>query len=257
MARPRSGCAESDVPYPDTAMTVRELPAEMRPREEFLRRGASNVSDDVLLAILLRSGTAGKNVIDLARDLLRTCGGLGAIARASHEEILARRIQGLGPVKAMELAAALELGRRAAGLQPAAEPPAVRDPAAAARVIHPLTHALQQEVFWTLLLDTKNRLIGQPIEASRGLLDASPVHPREVFSRAIRHGAAAVILAHNHPSGDPTPSAEDLRVTRQLIEASRVLGIRVLDHIIVGRPSDIQPGYLSLRDKGLVSFDGV
>jgi DNA repair protein RadC len=209
------------------------------------------------VAIILRSGKRGRNVIDLARDLLRAAGGLGALSRASHEEILAHHIAGLGPVKAMELAAALELGRRAAGQQPAAEPPSVRDPAAAARLIHPLTHALQQEVFWTLLLDTKNRLIGQPVEASRGLLDASPVHPREVFSKAIRHGAAAVILAHNHPSGDPTPSPEDLRVTRQLIEASRVLGIRVLDHIIVGRPSDSQPGFLSLRDKGLVSFDAV
>jgi DNA repair protein RadC len=238
-------------------MTVRELPAEMRPREEFLRRGAASVSDEVLVAIILRSGKRGRNVIDLARDLLRAAGGLGALSRASHEEILAHHIAGLGPVKAMELAAALELGRRAAGQQPASEPPSVRDPAGAARLIHPLTHALQQEVFWTLLLDTKNRLIGQPVEASRGLLDASPVHPREVFSKAIRHGAAAVILAHNHPSGDPTPSPEDLRVTRQLIEASRVLGIRVLDHIIVGRPSDSQPGFLSLRDKGLVSFDAV
>jgi DNA repair protein RadC len=203
----------------------------------------------------LRSGTVGRNVIDLARDVLRAFGGLGALSRASHQELRAQRLPGLGQVKAMELAAALELGRRAAGQQPAAEPPSVRDPASAARLIHPLTHALQQEVFWTLLLDTKNRLIGQPVEASRGLLDASPVHPREVFSKAIRHGAAAVILAHNHPSGDATPSAEDLRVTRQLIEASRVLGIRVLDHIIVGRPSESQPGYLSLRDKGLVSFD--
>lgn len=257
MAKLPSNGADSKPPSIDNTMTVRELPAEMRPREEFLRRGASNVSDEVLVAIILRSGKRGKNVIDLARDLLRISGSLGALSRASHQEILAHRLQGLGPVKAMELAAALELGRRAAGQQPAAEAPSVRDPAAAARLIHPLTHALQQEVFWTLLLDTKNRLIGQPIEASRGLLDASPVHPREVFSKAIRHGAAAVILAHNHPSGDPTPSPEDLRVTRQLIEASRVLGIRVLDHIIVGRPSDLQPGYLSLRDKGLISFDGV
>jgi len=236
-------------------MTVRELPVGMRPREEFLRRGPTHVSDEVLIAIILRSGKRGKNVIDLARTLLCQAGGLGALARATHEELLAHRIPGLGPVKAMELAAALELGRRAAGQQPSSEPAAVRDPESAARLLRPLAHGLQQEVFWALLLDTKNRLIGQPVDVTKGLLDASPVHPREVFSRAIRHGAAAVILAHNHPSGDSTPSPEDLRVTRQLIEASRVLGIRVLDHIIVGAPSDTQPGYLSLRDKGLASFE--
>ena len=122
--------------------------------------------------------------------------------------------------------------------------------------LNPLTTALKQEVFWALLLDSRNRLIGRPKEISRGLLDSSPVHPREVFSTAISHAAAAVILAHNHPSGDPTPSLEDLRVTRQLVEASRILGIRVIDHVILGRETDQRPGHFSLREKGLVTFDG-
>ena len=105
-------------------------------------------------------------------------------------------------------------------------------------------------------LERATAIIGQPVETTRGLLDTSPVHPREVFAKAIRHAAAAVILAHNHPSGDPSPSPEDLRVTRQLVDASRILGIRVLDHVIVGRETATHPGHLSLREKGLVSFDG-
>ena len=133
----------------------------------------------------------------------------------------------------------------------------VRDPASVLQQLLPLSHNLRQEVFWALLLDARNRLIGRPQEISRGLLDSAPVHPREVFAPAISHAAAAVILAHNHPSGDPTPSSEDLRVTRQLVEASRILGIRVIDHVIIGRATDLRPGHLSLREKGLATFDGV
>lgn len=242
--------------YPTAPLTVRELPQTLRPREEFLRRGAASLSDDALLAILLRSGRRGRNVTDLARDLLQSVGGLEGLSRATYEELLARKIGGLGPVKAMEVAAALELGRRAARPDDAGPAPAVRDPAAVAGLLQTLARGLRQEVFWALLLNTKNRLIGRPIEATRGLLDVSPVHPREVFGNAIRHGAAAVILAHNHPSGDPTPSPEDLRVTRQLVDAARVVGIRVLDHVVIGRPSSGQTGFCSMREQGLAAFDG-
>ena len=257
MARPPSGCREEGAAYPAPPLTVRELLPGLRPREELARRGAAQLSDDALLAILLRSGRRGRNVAELARDVLQAFGGLGSLARASFEEILARRFSGVGRVKAMEIAAALELGRRAAAQSPTEEAPFVRDPESVVRQLRLLTANLRQEVFWTLLLDTKNRLIGRPQEISRGLLDSSPVHPREVFSTAISHAAAAVILAHNHPSGDSTPSVEDLRVTRQLVEASRILGIRVLDHVILGRETDQRPGYLSLREKGLATFDGV
>ena len=256
MAPHTSDCREEGAAYPAQPLTVRDLPATLRPREEFLRRGAANLSDDTLLAILLRSGRRGRNVAELARDVLHAFGGLGPLAKATYEELRAKRISGLGKVKAMEIAAALELGRRAAGQTPADEAPIVRDPESVVRQLQPLAFNLRQEVFWTLLLDTRNRLIGHPEEVSRGLLDTSPVHPREVFAKAIRHAAAAVILAHNHPSGDPSPSPEDLRVTRQLVDASRILGIRVLDHVIVGRETATHPGHLSLREKGLVSFDG-
>ena len=256
MARPPFGCREEGAAYPVVPLTVREMLPGLRPREALAQRGAAQLPDDALLAILLRSGRRGRNVVELARDVLQAFGGVAPLARASFEEMVARRISGLGKVKAMEIAAALELGRRAAAQNPAGDAPFVRDPASVLQQLRPLTTSLRQEVFWTLLLDARNRLIGRPQEISRGLLDSTPVHPREVFASAISHAAAAVILAHNHPSGDPTPSAEDLRVTRQLVEASRILGIRVVDHVIVGRETDQRPGHLSLREKGLVVFDG-
>ncbi len=241
--------------YPDTPLTVKELPLAMRPREELQRRGAENVPDEILIAILLRSGIPGKNVTELARELLRRYKGLANLSKATFEELVHNKIKGLGKVKALELSAALELGRRAAQQTPLLDAPAIREPESAYRILSPLARSLQQEIFWVLLLDTKNKLIGQPVETSRGLLDSSPVHPREVFNKAVRYCAASVILAHNHPSGDPTPSKEDIDITRRLIEAARILGIRVMDHLIVGRPSPTSPGYVSLREKNLLSFE--
>jgi DNA repair protein RadC len=227
----------------------------MRPREELTRRGPASVSDEVLLAVALRSGTRGQNVIDLARSLLSAMGSLGAVARASVDEIVALGLRGLGRVKAMELVAAFELGRRAANLGPVTDPVCLRDPEGVWRVVEPRVRSARQEVFWVLMLNTRNRLIGQPLPVTTGLLDASAIDPREVLSPALCHRAAAVIVAHNHPSGDPAPSAEDLRITRQLIAAARVVGIRLLDHVVIGRAADNAPGYVSLREQGLVSFD--
>ncbi len=241
--------------YPDAPLTVKELPLAMRPREELQRRGAENVPDEILIAILLRSGMPGKNVTELAREVLRRYNGLANLSRTTFEELLHNKIKGLGKVKALELTAALELGRRAAQQGPVLDAPAIREPESVYRILSPLARSLQQEIFWVLLLDTKNKLIGQPVETSRGLLDSSPVHPREVFNKAVRYCAASVILAHNHPSGDPTPSKEDVDITRRLIEAARILGIRVMDHLIVGKPSPSTPGYVSLREKNLVAFE--
>lgn len=254
---PQPSCPPERTIYPDTPLTVKELPLSMQPREEFARRGAENVADEVILAILLRTGTQGKNVTELARELLRRYKGLASLAKADFEELRNLKIKGLGQVKCMELAAALEIGRRAALHQQAArrDDAAIREPESAYRILAPLARSQQQEIFWVLLLDTKNKLIGQPVETTRGLLDSSPVHPREVFSRAIRYSAKSVILAHNHPSGDPTPSKEDIDITRRLVEAAKILGIRVVDHVIVGRSTDTSPGYVSLREKNLVAFD--
>lgn len=136
--------------------------------------------------------------------------------------------------------------------------PAVRNPETAYRLLRPVMTAAtsgdSQEAFFALLLDTKNKLIKPPVEVTRGLLDTSLVHPREVFREAVRNSAASVILAHNHPSGDPTPSKEDINITRRLIEAGKILGIHIVDHIVCGRPSDTTPGFVSLREKNLVDF---
>ena len=137
--------------------------------------------------------------------------------------------------------------------------PSIREPEAAYRLLRPVMSAAtsgdSQETFFVLLLDTKNKVIGAPVECLRGLLDQCPVHPREVFREAVRQSAASVILAHNHPSGDPTPSKEDIDITRRLVEAARILGIRIVDHVILGRPSDTSPGFVSLREKNLVAFE--
>ena len=156
---------------------------------------------------------------------------------------------------AMDYAAAMEN----CAAYVAVKGPAIREPEAAVRILRPLmtaaTNGNSQECFMVILLDVKNKCIGIPRECMRGLLDTCPVHPREIFREAVRDSAASVILAHNHPSGDPTPSKEDIDITRRLLEAGRVLGIRVTDHVIVGRPSPETPGYVSLREKNLVAFE--
>ena len=156
---------------------------------------------------------------------------------------------------AMDYAAAME----ACAAYVAVQRPAVRDPETAYRLLRPVMTAAtsgdSQEAFFVLLLDTKNKVIGAPVECTRGLLDTSLVHPREVFREAVRQSAASVILAHNHPSGDPTPSKEDINITRRLIEAGKILGICIVDHVICGRPSDTTPGFVSLREKNLVDFE--
>lgn len=241
---------------PDTPhhplLRVRDMPQRLRPREEIQRRGVEHVGDDTLLAILLRSGARGLNVLDLARRLLGHYGSLTLMARASLAELAGHH--GLGPVKAQVLKAALELARRLSE-ESAADLPRVRSPDEVFRLLRETARIADEERFWVLLLDTRNRLKCPPIEVTRGILDASPVHPREVFREAIRSSTAAVILAHNHPSGDPSPSAEDIRLTRQLVQAGRVVDIRVLDHIILGRPQHANPaGFLSLREQNLVVF---
>lgn len=236
--------------------TVHDLPERLRPREEVERRGVEHVSDAVLLAIILRSGARGMNVVDLADGLIRKYGSLTALARVPVDALAADRdFPGLGRVKAQVLKSALELARRMAEEARPEKGSFVRSPDDAAAVLRETAKPLDRERFWALLLDAKNRLKGEPLEISRGILDASLVHPREVFQKAVLAGCAAVILVHNHPSGDPAPSAEDLRITRQLVQAGEVLGIRVLDHVILGRRADGHPrDYISLRESGSVEF---
>ena len=236
---------------PISPSRVRDLPADNRPRELMERVGAERLSNADLLAVLLGSGTRGFSVLDVARELVKKYGSLTALAENSAEEF--ERIRGIGPAKSKLLKAALELARRMRD-EPL-ERPAIRTPADAVRLLRAEAHARAQEVLWMLPLDVKYRLKRPPVEVTLGLADASLAHPREVFREAIRCGSSAVVLAHNHPSGDPAPSAEDIRLTRELVAAGKVVGIPVLDHVILGRAdAGGHGGHVSLREAGLVEF---
>lgn len=243
---------KTDYYIPPRPLRIRDMPERLRPREEVARAGVGNVGDDVLLAVLLRTGVPGINVMTLAQDLCRRYGALAEMAKASTEELAL--IPGMGKVKAQILKSALELARRLA----AEKIPVghyVRTPADAAALLREQVQAMAEEHFWVLNLNAKNRLQAMPCEVSHGILDASLVHPREIFRRAIQSACAAVILVHNHPSGDPTPSAEDLRITRQLVAAGKVVGIEVLDHVILGHPQEGRENdFISLRESGMVQF---
>lgn len=227
------------------------LPESLRPREMMERFGCKALSDDQLLAILLRSGTRGMNVVDLSRALLARYGTLRELSRASPKELEALRLPGLGRVKCLELSAALEITRRVLAWRDPDE--SMNDPETVARRLAALVEGDARETFFVLALNRKNRLIGEPVAVSRGTVDSSLAHPREIFREAVRLSASGVIVAHNHPSGDPTPSPADLSITRELIDAGRVLRIPLLDHVVIGRPATER--FVSLRRSQLVEFD--
>ncbi len=222
---------------------VRDLPRDEWPREKLLRQGPAVLSDAELLALILRSGCGGLSALDLGRELLRRFASLGGLARASPSELL--RVRGVGVAKAAGLSAALELSRRRAA-EPEAVYPPVACPGEVARLLVPRLRDLPCEVFILAILDARNGLRKQ-IEISRGTLSASLVHPREVFKAAVDERAAAIIVAHNHPSGNPEPSREDIELTKQLSESGRILGIPLHDHIIVSGEH-----FTSLAERGLL-----
>lgn len=235
------------------ALRVCDVPARLRPRELFERVGPEAVADDVLIALILRSGVKGVSVIELARGLVQHYGSLTEMAQASVNELA--KFPGLGKVKAQVLKAALELARRTAE-EATPEKATINTPAEAAAILRERARSREEEIFWVLPLDAKNRLKRPPFEITRGLLNASLVHPREVFREAIRVSCAAIVLVHNHPSGDPQPSAEDIRVTRQIVEAGKIVNIDVMDHIILGRQREQgAPDFFSMREAGLVKFE--
>lgn len=231
---------------------MREVPEGARPRELFERLGPEGMTDQQLLALILRSGVKGRSVMDLADGLLAEYGSLQGLAEVSASDLAS--IKGMGPVRSQVVKSALELARRLAVTAIPAMP-MVRTPDEAANLLRHEAKVQDVECFWVLLLDRKYRLRRPAIRISLGIADASLVHPREVFKEAIRSSSAAVVLAHNHPSGDPTPSAEDIRITRQLIEAGKVVDIEILDHVILGRNRGGEGrDFISLRESGLVSF---
>ena len=221
---------------------IRDLPTELRPRERMLYAGAGALSDAELLAIILRMGARNENVIRMAERILTEFGGFVGLARATFEELC--QSHGVGEAKATQIKAALEMGRRLAATAPE-ERTQVRSPADVANLVMLEMGLLEQEELRVALLDTKNYIM-RIARIYAGSLNTAVVRIGEVFRAAIRANCAAIIILHNHPSGDPTPSPEDVRVTEMIIEAGRLLDIDVLDHLVIGRNR-----FVSLKERGL------
>jgi DNA repair protein RadC len=227
------------------AFTIHDMARGDRPRERLRHVGERALNTSELVAICLRTGSGGENVIRLAERLLSQFGGLPGLARASIGELT--QVHGIGPAKAIEIKAALELGRRLLAATPE-ERPKVTTPADAANLLMSEMMFLEQEELRVVLLDTRNRVLSTPT-IYRGSLNTSVIRIGELFRPAIRSNSAALIVAHNHPSGDPAPSPEDINVTRQIVKAGNLLNIDVLDHIVIGRQK-----FVSLKERGL-GFD--
>ena len=224
---------------------IKELPAEMRPRERLLAQGPQALSNTELVALLLRTGRRQGSALELAEELLSEHGGLGGLGSATIEELCATR--GVGQAKAIEIKAAFELAARLASLSARQGTP-VRSAADVYDLLGLRLRGQTQEGLHILLLDSKNREIAT-VMVSLGTADSAASHPRDVFREAVRRNAVAGILVHNHPSGDPTPSGDDVQVTKDLVQAGRLLGIEILDHIVIG-----EGRYCSMKKEALVSF---
>jgi DNA repair protein RadC len=221
---------------------ITDLEEAERPRERLARLGPKVLSNAELMAILLRVGVPGENAVQVGQRLLQDMGGLVGLHRATYEEVCAHH--GVGPAKAAQIKAAIELGRRLTIEKPE-ERPAIHSPDDAANLVKYEMSALEQEELRVMLLDTRNRVTGV-VNIYRGSLNSSQVRVGELFKHAVRRSAAAIIVVHNHPSGDPNPSPDDIAVTRAIVQAGKLLDIDVLDHLVIGGGR-----YVSLKERGL------
>lgn len=226
------------------SFTIRDWPASARPRERLQQHGAEHLSDIELLAVIMGRGVKGEPVMIIAERLLKQFGSLKAIANASVEEL--SHIKGIGLAKATQIKAALELGRRADNPLNTQIQPVIKTPEDVEKLLKGKLRDKKKEYFTLIMLDSRNHLI-KDNDISVGSLNASIVHPREVFKEAISASAAAVIFVHNHPSGDPTPSADDIKLTKRLIEVGKLVDIEVLDHVIIGEEK-----CLSMKEQRLI-----
>jgi DNA repair protein RadC len=233
-----------------TSSLLREMAASERPQERLQRLGPAALSDTELLAMLLRSGTRGHDVISVATRLLAEAGSLAQLITWREADFC--RLKGIGRVKALQLLTVTEIARRILSQQ-SGEAPMLDRPEFVFSYFQPLVAGLEVEKFWVLCLNRKSRLIKR-VEVTSGIATASLAHPREVFREAIREAAVAIVCVHNHPSGDPQPSAQDMQVTRQLREAAKTVAIELSDHLIVGRKATDPAGlgYYSFRAAGFL-----
>lgn len=240
------------------AFRIEDLPKGLRPRELLDSVGPHHVGDDVLLAVILRIGVAGANAIDTARRLLVAFGSLDTLSAATCQEIVAKKIPGIGKTKALEIIASLELGRRCSYAELLKKKNGgqkyVKTSSDAYDLLLPEVYGCKQERFFVIMLGPRNKFIAPLIEIAKGQRDEVALQPNLVFERPMKDGAMAIIVAHNHPSGDPEPSEVDVEMTRNLIAAGRVMNIPVLDHIIIGVPSEGNSGFFSISASGIVDF---
>ncbi len=227
---------------PRPTYRITDLADDDRPRERLAKLGPQALSSAELIAILLRVGVPGENAVQVGQRLLTHFGGITGLHRASIEEVIAHH--GVGPAKAAQLKAAIELGRRLT-LESPDERPTINSPADAAALIQYEMSAFEQEHLRVMHLNTRNRVLGME-DVYRGSLNSSQVRVGEIFKSAIRRNASAVIVAHNHPSGDPTPSPDDVAITRAFVQAGKLLDIDVLDHLVIG-----QGRFVSMKERGL------
>jgi len=224
------------------SFTLHDLPPEERPRERLVRFGEQALSAQELLQLILGRGIAGESVAITAQKLLSHFGSLQKLSEANIEEL--SQVKGIGLAKAAQIKAAFEIGRRISSQAPAYKQKDLSSPEKVFKLVRSKLKDHSKEHFYLIALDSRNWSIS---EVSLGTLDANLVHPREAFSEAIKNRAASVIFVHNHPSGDPEPSEDDLAITKRLVEAGKILGIKVIDHIIVAKNR-----FLSLKEKGLL-----
>ena len=221
---------------------ISDLSVDERPRERLQKLGAQALSDAELIAILLRVGVPGENAVQVGQRLLHDFKNIAGLRRAPFEELVSEH--GIGRAKAAQIKAAIELGARLSVFSPG-ERPTINSPADAAALVSYEMSGLEQEHLRVFLLDTRNHVL-DIVEVYRGSVNSSQVHVGELFKPAIRRNASAIIIAHNHPSGDPTPSPDDVAVTRSIVQAGKLLGLDVLDHIVIG-----QGKWVSLKERGL------
>ncbi|MBQ6446975.1 MAG: DNA repair protein RadC [Bacillus sp. (in: Bacteria)] len=225
------------------SLLIKDFPNDERPRERFIKQGPESLANHELIALLIQTGSKNESVLTLANKLLIHFDGLRLLKDASLDELKA--IKGIGTAKAIQLMAAIELGRRVSNLE-FTDRYCIRSPEDAAKYMMNEMKFLSQEHFICLYLNTKNQVMHKQV-VFIGSLNASIVHPREVFKEAFRRSAASIICLHNHPSGDPSPSREDIEVTKRLVECGKIIGIDLLDHIIMGENK-----FISLKEKGYV-----
>lgn len=243
---------------PYRALRIEDMPKDLQPREMLRKIGPRHVGDDTLLAVILRVGVQGANVVETAKRLLVSFGSLDQLSKATCGEIVAKRIPGVGQTKALQIIAALELGRRCSYLQLMNQKDGgdkyIRTSEDLYDILLPECYGCKQERFFVVLLGPRNKVLSSPIEIAKGQRDEVALQPNLVFEYPVKEGAKSIVVAHNHPSGDPIPSDCDIELTKKLVEVGRLMNIPVLDHIIIGVPSEGHSGFFSMAASEMVEF---